>query len=153
MRVTFDSTILVYAVDADAGEKHSVSVDLIGRAADGDCVFTLQSLAEFFYVATRKASLDAAPAAAFVDDWRAVFPVFAADEGTLVGAMEAVDRHGLSFWDAMIWAAARRADCRVLMSEDFQDGRTLEGVTFVNPFAPENAALVDSALTPLPRRT
>ncbi len=153
MRVTFDSNILVYAVDADAGEKHSVSVDLIGRAADGDCVFTLQCLAEFFFVATRKAHLDATLAAAFVDDWRAVFPVFAADEGTLVRAIEAVTRHGLSFWDAMIWATARRANCRVLMSEDLHDGRTLEGVTFVNPFAPENAALVAAALAPLRRRT
>ncbi len=153
MRVTFDSNILVYAVDADAGEKHSVSVDLIGRAADGDCVFTLQSLAEFFFVATRKAHLDATLAAAFVDDWRAVFPVFAADEGTLVRAIEAVTRHGLSFWDAMIWATAWRANCRVVLSEDLQDRRTLDSVTFVNPFAPENAAFIDAALTPLPHRT
>ena len=51
-------------------------------------------------------------------------------------AMRAVDDHRVAFWDAMIWAVAREAGCRYLLSEDFQHGRTLEGVTFVNPFAP-----------------
>jgi predicted nucleic acid-binding protein len=35
----------------------------------------------------------------------------------------------------MMWAVAREAGCRYLLSEDFQSGRTLLGVTFVNPFA------------------
>ncbi len=151
MRVTFDSNVLVYAVDADAGEKHSVCADLVARAARGDCVLTVQSLAEFFFVATRKAMLDATTAAAFVDDWRAVYPVIAADEGALVAAIAAVRGHGLSFWDAMMWATARRAGCRILVSEDLQDGRTLEGVRFVNPFAPRNLALIESALPQSPR--
>ena len=146
MRVTFDSNILVYAVDADAGEKHSVAADLISRAVDTDCVFILQSLAEFFYVATRKARLGTRAAAVFVNDWRAIFPVLAADERTLVRAMAAVGGHGMSFWDAMIWATAWQANCRLLVTEDLQDGRTLEGVTFVNPFTSENAALIESAL-------
>ena len=58
---------------------------------------------------------------------------------------------GLSFWDAMLWATARRAGCSVLLSEDFQDGRRLDGVLFVDPFAPENQRLVDLALPALPR--
>ncbi len=146
MRVTFDSNVLVYAADADAGDKHARAADLIARAAHGDCVLTLQSLAEFFYVATRKAGLDAAAAAAFVDDWRAVFPVVAAEEAALVQAMAALAGHRLSFWDAMIWATAREARCGLLVSEDLQDRRTLDGVTFLNPFAAENAALIDAAL-------
>lgn len=151
LRVTFDSNILVYAADADGGEKHSIAADLVARAAHGDCVLTLQSLAEFFFVATTKAMLDAATAAAFVDDWRAVYPVVAAGEGALAGAMAAVLSHRLSFWDAMIWATARQADCHVLVSEDLQDGRMLEGVRFVNPFAPRNAALIETVLPQAPR--
>ena len=61
-------------------------------------------------------------------------------------------RHGLSFWDAMLWATAKRAGCRMLFSEDLQDGRRLDGVLFVNPFAPANRKLVDLALPALPRR-
>ena len=147
MRITFDTNILVYAVDADAGEKHSIAVELLGRAAECDCILTLQSLAEFFNVVTRKANLDARVAASFVEDWRAVFQVGHADEETLVDAMSAVMDHGLKFWDAMIWAMARQAGCRFLLSEDFQDGRALGGVVFVNPLMPGNHEIVNRALT------
>ena len=146
MRVTFDSNILVYAADADAGERHMAAVDLIGRAAHADCVFTLQSIAEFFYVTTGKARLSVSKAAGFVDDWGAVFPVHAANLDSLVNAVGAVHRHRMGFWDAMIWAAARGAGCRLLLSDDLQDGRTLDGVMFVNPFTRQNAMLVEAAL-------
>ena len=43
-------------------------------------------------------------------------------------------RHGLSFWDALIWSAAVECSVGIIYSEDFQDGRELEGVRFVNPF-------------------
>ena len=44
---------------------------------------------------------------------------------------------------------ARRAGCRVLLSEDFQDGRDLGGLLFVNPFDPANRQLLDLALPQL----
>lgn len=43
--------------------------------------------------------------------------------------------HQLAFYDAQIWAAARLNQIPAVFSEDFQDGRTLEGVQFVNPFS------------------
>jgi predicted nucleic acid-binding protein len=66
--------------------------------------------------------------------------------------MDAVERHSLSFWDAMLWAMANRAGCRVLFSEDLQDGCRLDGVPIVDPFAAANRKLVDLALAELPRR-
>ena len=44
--------------------------------------------------------------------------------------------HHLSYYDAQIWAAARLNQVPLVFSEDFQDGRVLEGVRFVNPFTP-----------------
>jgi predicted nucleic acid-binding protein len=46
-------------------------------------------------------------------------------------------------------AAADRIGVRYLLSEDFQDGRTLGGVTFVDPFRSENEQLLAEIL-PLP---
>ncbi|HEX4077302.1 MAG TPA: PIN domain-containing protein [Rhizomicrobium sp.] len=43
--------------------------------------------------------------------------------------------HRISFYDGLIVAAASRAGCRVLYSEDLRDGRELIGVTVRNPFA------------------
>ena len=62
--------------------------------------------------------------------------------------MDAVAGHSLSFWDAMLWATAKRAGCQVLISEDGQDGRLLGGVTWVNPFASPRAPLLLDALGP-----
>ncbi|WP_404325563.1 hypothetical protein [Aerophototrophica crusticola] len=52
----------------------------------------------------------------------------------------------MSIFDAQVWATVRRAGCTHLLTEDFQDGRSLGGITFVNPFDPANAALVDGLL-------
>lgn len=92
---------------------------------------------------TRKIGLDPRAASAFVEDWQSVAPVKPADVGDLKDAMRAVGEHGLSFWDAMLWATARRIGVRLLISEDFQDGRIVEGVRIANPFVQSNAALID----------
>ncbi len=120
----------------------------VDRAGFGDCILTLQALGEFFHVVTRKGKLSADGAARFLADWRAVFPVHAASAAVLDDALEAVRSHQLGFWDAMLWATVQQAGCQLLLSEDFQDGRKLGQVTFVNPFAPATQALLDRALPP-----
>ena len=52
------------------------------------------------------------------------------------------DRYQLSWWDALIVAAAQRANCRWLLSEDLQDGQDFDGVTVANPFKHEPAELL-----------
>jgi predicted nucleic acid-binding protein len=146
VRITFDTNVLVYVADRDAGERHLIAVDLMRRARGRDCVVSLQALAELFRTLTGRYKLPAAEAIALVDDWRNVIPVIVADEQCLIDAMDAVAGHQLAFWDAMIWATARRAGCRLLLSEDGQDGRTLGGVTIVNPFVPTPSPLLAEAL-------
>jgi predicted nucleic acid-binding protein len=141
--ISFDSNVLVYAADAAAGERHEHVADLLGRAMRRQsCIQTLQSFCEFFNVVTRKAGIDAAAAAEFVETWRSAmtFPDLAA-------AMRGVREHGLSFWDALLWATVRRVGVDLLISEDFQDGRSIEGVRIVNPFATRNARRIEAALS------
>ena len=98
-------------------------------------MLTLQALAEFYHATTRKNLLETEHATTFVHDWLDVFPIVSADAAALVEAMDAVAEHRVSFWDAMIWATARRNGCSALVTEDMQDGRRLGGVEFLNPFA------------------
>lgn len=37
----------------------------------------------------------------------------------------------------------------ILISEDMQDGLSIDGLTVVNPFNPANSALIDALLTPM----
>lgn len=146
MRLTLDTNILVYALDADSGERHEQAVDLVERASRADCVLALQALSELFAVMTRRARVPVAGATAIIEDFLAVFPVVAASEVSLRQALASVRVHRLPFWDAMLHATAQEAGCRYLLSEDFQDGQTLGGVTVVNPFLAGNQRLVEKLL-------
>jgi predicted nucleic acid-binding protein len=148
VRLSLDSNLLVYAADIDAGQRHRQSLEIVDRALLADCVLALQCLAEFFYATTRKQKLTLSEAARFVADWRGAVPVHAATMEALADAIEAHRRHRLPFWDAMLWATVQQAGCSMLLTEDFQDRRRLGAVTFVNPFDPANAALLDRALAP-----
>lgn len=146
-RLTFDSNILIYAADREGGDRHELARMLVASAARADCVLSVQALAEFFAVATRKTGVSTTAAIALVDGWQAMFKSISATPATLGAAMAAIRDHKLSFWDAMLWAVAREAGCRYILSEDFQSGRTLGGVTFVNPFIPRGLpAPLDRAL-------
>jgi predicted nucleic acid-binding protein len=149
LRVTFDSNILVYTLSR-GDPRHPTAASLLARATGGDCVQTLQSLAECFRVLTTKLRFDPHHARQEIDGFRTAFPVCAANGDDLDRAMRAVEDHRLSSWDAMLWATAKRAGCRMLFSEDLQDGRRLGDVLFVNPFDPTNRKLVDLALPEIP---
>ena len=146
MRLTLDANILVYA--AQRGDhRHGPAVRVVRRAVGADCVQTLQSFGECFNVLRRKRGFDLRAAQKILREYRELLPsVAAAIPDDLEEAMRAHASHGLSFWDAMLWATARRAGCRLILTEDFQDGRSLEGVTFLDPFNPANARLLDLAL-------
>jgi predicted nucleic acid-binding protein len=147
MIVSFDTNVLIYAtVAAPKGDR---ARDLIARAMrGGESVLLLQTLGEFANVAIRKAGVPVEEVRDAIDAWRAVFPVQAAEAGDLSAALDAVSAHRLAFWDAMLWAAAGRVGVRCVLTEDFQDGFTLDGVRFVNPFVAANELLIDEILPP-----
>ena len=138
-KVTLDANVLVYGVDKSDPVRHRIARRTITAAARTDCVISLQALAEFYYVVTRKGKQSAAEARGQVNALRAIFPVAFPGAATLDGAIEAGERHGLGFWDAMLWAVVREAGVTLLLSEDFQDGQTIEGVRIVNPFTRSSA--------------
>lgn len=133
-RLSLDTNILIYALDKDSGLKHEVASKIVDEAIYYGCVLTLQSLSEFYSVATGKGKMSTTDAEAQISDWMELFPVVRAGPATLLKAVKAVRLHMLSFWDAMIWATVKKAGIEQLISEDFQNGRELEGVTFINPF-------------------
>lgn len=147
--VTFDTNVLVYATASIPGTKAERARELIARAMRAESsILLLQSLAEFANVAIRKAKIPIEDIRRTIDAWCAVLPVQTVEEDDLKDALETVRAHRLAFWDAMLWASARRAGVQYLLTEDLQDGFVLQGVKFVNPFKRVNDRLVDSCLPP-----
>ncbi len=56
------------------------------------------------------------------------------DAGLLESGWRLQDRYRLSYWDALIVAAAKAAACGYLLTEDLQAGQKLDGIEVVNPF-------------------
>ena len=145
-RFSIDTNILVYAADAGAEAKHERAVTLLHDAAAADCVLTVQALAEFFHAVTGKGGMPAKTAAALVEDWRIQFPVVSADGPQLAAALAQVTGHRLAFWDALLLETARAAGCRILLSEEFQHGRSYGGLVVLDPFQPAAAQRVQRLL-------
>jgi predicted nucleic acid-binding protein len=145
--VSFDTNVLVYATGSVTDVRARRARDLIARAMRAaSSILLLQTLAEFSNVAIRKANIPVEDVRRIVEAWCAVLPVQAADDNDLMVALETVRAHQLAFWGAMLWASAQRAGVRHLLTEDFQDGFALRGVTFVNPFNQKNDRLIEHVL-------
>lgn len=61
------------------------------------------------------------------------FPVVPLTAPVVLEALRGVAQHGLSYYDAQIWATARLHQVPLVLSEDFAMGAVVEGVQFVNP--------------------
>lgn len=145
-KFTIDANILIYCADSREIAKRARALRLAERAAVFDCVLTVQALAEFFHAAVRKNIATRQDAAAAVELWRRVYPVVGPTGDVLPRAIAATEKHGLAFWDAMLWATARSAGCRWLITEDFQHGREIEDVLFLDLFVDPPPAELDALL-------
>ena len=133
-----DTNVLIYAFDASEPKKHATAASLVeSLLLSGRLVLSAQVLNEFYWASTRphrKTPLSHQVAAKAVDGFAQRAKIISLDAELTLVALRAVEEHNLSFWDALIWAAAKAAGVDVIYSEDFQDGRELESVRFLNPF-------------------
>lgn len=132
--VFVDTNVLIYALDeADPDKQHTARMwraelwkTRLGR-------ISFQVLQEFYAKVTRKWPKARQEARAEVRDLLAWQPVVV-DDGILERSWKIQDRYQLSFWDALIIAAARAASCRYLLTEDLQADQDMDGIVVVNPF-------------------
>jgi predicted nucleic acid-binding protein len=133
-----DSNVLVYSVDSSEPEKQRVAQRVLAelRESNRGAICT-QVLGEYFRVSTRKiqAPLARAQAERSLTLFSSAFPVFETTLDVILDGARASGLHQLYIWDAVIWATARLNGMRYLLSEDMGNGRNIEGVTIINPFA------------------
>ncbi len=134
MSAFFDTNILLYADDADAGPKTELARNLLRQAMlQRSGVISTQVLQEFYVNARKKLNLDGAAARARVEVYLG-FDVVTVGPGLLLSAIDLHRLDSLSFWDALIVRSAEQAGCAVLYSEDLQHGRRFGALKVVDPF-------------------
>jgi predicted nucleic acid-binding protein len=130
-----DTTIFVYAYDPTEPRKQKIAQELVRKALSGELVASPQVLAEFAAVLLHKLSPPARPADVITAlDVLGPIRLIPPDHGMVRRAAEANQRYGVHFYDGMILAAAERAGCSRIWSEDLSAGQQYFGLTVENPF-------------------
>ncbi len=146
MKVAFDTNVLAYAEGVNGAGRRDTVLELVRALPQEAAIIPVQVLGELFNVLTRKAGRTRADAREALLGWRDAFPVVETTPETMLAAADLATDHQFGIWDALILAVSSQAGCRLLLSEDLQDGFTWGGVTVVNPFASPRHALLDSLL-------
>jgi len=131
-----DTNILVYAYDEHEPEKQIRAQTLLRTAIQEEsAVLSVQVLGEFFVVVTRriKEPLSANDAEKIIDAL-SILPVVEIDLTLVKRAIATKTRYRISYWDLLIVAAAERAGCSTILSEDLNHGQEYNGVLVENPF-------------------
>jgi predicted nucleic acid-binding protein len=139
--VFVDTNVLIYAVDqADLHKQQAAQAwrEWLWETNRGRVSF--QVLQEFYVNAIRKQPSAQAEIRKEIGDLLSWQPI-TLDASVIVRAWKIEDRYRISFWDALIVAAAKAATCRYLLTEDLQSGQELDGVMVVNPFVSIPASL------------
>lgn len=131
-----DTNILVYVYDTrDAGKQKLAGALLDSLVANENGVISTQVVQEFCNVAINKiGQIDTAGLKQTLA--RVIMPLVghSPSEGFYRRAIDLHAAHSLNFYDALIVQAALDLDCRILYSEDMQDGRRFGSLTVKDPF-------------------
>jgi predicted nucleic acid-binding protein len=125
-----DSNVLVYAFTSD--RRAAAAQALLARG----CATSVQGLNEFANVARRKLAMTWQEVQRALADIQVLCqPILSIDIDTHRDGLRIAERYGYSVFDALIVAAALRATCETLWSEDMQDGGVIDGrLRIANPF-------------------
>lgn len=119
---------------------------LIDRIPEEQGLVPVQALGELYNVLTRKAGWPGARATRSCLGVTCFTPMPTTNEA-LSKALDLATDHRLSMWDSIMVAVASENGCRLLLSEDMQDGFTWGGVTVVDPFAAQQHPFLASLLS------
>ena len=146
MRVALDTNVLAYAEGAGDAPRCDAARRLVERLPPQAVVLPVQVLGELQRVLTAKLRRPAGEARMAVLRWADAFELADSTWAAMPSALDLAGDQGLRIWDALILSVAAEQRCRLLVSEDLQDGFTWRGVTVANPFAASPHVLLTELL-------
>jgi predicted nucleic acid-binding protein len=135
-RIFVDTNILVYAHDADAGEKHAAAAQAVADLWESrNGILSTQVLQELYITLTRKVTspVTGTVARRLVRNYL-TWDLVLNDGAIILYAGEIADNYQLSFWDGLIVAAAYSKNAAIILTEDMNHGQVVEGIRIENPF-------------------
>jgi predicted nucleic acid-binding protein len=148
VRVAIDTHVLASAEGAGDEAQRARAVEILATLPDGAVVLPVQVLGELYRVLVGKLRQQPVAARANVLRWSDAFAPSDSTWAAMQSAFDLSADHGLSIRDALILSVAAEQRCRLLLSEDLQDGFTWRGTTVVDPFAREPSSQLHDLIAP-----
>jgi predicted nucleic acid-binding protein len=143
--IAIDTNILAYVEGIDDVERQVLSRAVVRGLPGKAVVIPMQALGELFNVLVRR-GWSAAHARGAIFAWHDGYRTSPTTETAMIEAIDLAVDHRFRIWDSVMMSVAAEAGCRLLLSEDMQDGFTWRGVTVVNPFTSPRHALLTALL-------
>jgi predicted nucleic acid-binding protein len=144
--VALDTNVLASAEGVNGATMQEAALELIQGLPRENTLVPVQTLGELFNLLVRKARWTRPSARAATLSWSDSFAPIETSPAVMLAAADLAVDHQFGIWDAVILAAAAAAGCRLLLSEDMNEGFTWRGVTITNPFAASRHALLAALL-------
>ncbi|MFG6430586.1 PIN domain-containing protein [Roseateles sp. LYH14W] len=136
LTVFVDTNVLLYAFDDRDLAKQQRAREWLERCWLRRCGRVSTQVLNEFYANARKrfaTAISAGDARAEVRRYQLWRP-WQIDQPTVETAWAAESRYQLSYWDALMVAAAQHQGCELLLTEDLQHDQRIDKLRIVNPF-------------------
>jgi predicted nucleic acid-binding protein len=133
-RAFFDTNVLLYLYGGPVEKQVRAQEVFRLHASEGHLLLSTQVIQEFYVAGAQKLGMSRH---ALRDAVSALLdcPLVVVGPAQISAAIDKEERYQISFWDALIVAAAESGGADVLYTEDLNDGQRYGVVTVRNPFA------------------
>jgi predicted nucleic acid-binding protein len=134
-RAFVDTNVFVYTIDDAEPTKRDIARNVLASDQYGEFVLSSHILGEFYVTITRKLGKRISETEAVKAlDRLGKYPVVPIDTALVKSAIQISRSSQVSYWDGLVVAAATRAGCERLLTEDLNDGQMIGSVQVENPF-------------------
>ena len=133
-KIFIDTNLIVYTLDKSNVYKQERARNIIRKIVDvHQLVISTQVIKELYVVAINKMKADPIIVKNILHNFRNM-EIVTNDLELIEQAIDISVISQISFWDSLIIAAAEKANCEYIFSEDLNPGQTYRGVLVINPF-------------------
>ncbi|NSW91707.1 MAG: PIN domain-containing protein [Firmicutes bacterium] len=133
-----DTNIIIYLFDKRDNDKNRKAIDIVKYALEeGKGIISFQVIQEFCNVALKKFEIPLSidDCQTFLENYlMPICPIFPGMD-IYKKALDTKRDTGFGFYDCLIIASALKGECKILFSEDMQEGYNYKGLRIINPFS------------------
>lgn len=132
-KVFLDTNVLLYMYSGPPEKRMRARQIFEMYSLRRRALVSTQVIQEFYAAGLRKLGMPRADILAAATDLLAG-PLIVIQASHIAAAFRHEEQHKISFWDALIIAAAESGGAEILYTEDLNDGQSYGGVLVRNPF-------------------